>query len=112
MALNPTAEQITTLLDHSTTKTDPVVMLNLLKFKARADDGEGGTGQESYGRYAEQAIKKVAERGGKVLWAGSPDSVVIGDDEADDWDVVVLVQYPNRAAFIDMTSDPEYQKAH
>ena len=112
MALNPTKEQITRLLEDSAAKDGQVVMLNLLKFRERADDGQGGSGEEAYSRYGAQAVQKVTERGGRVLWMGKPDSVVIGDEAAGDWDAVILVMYPNRAAFIDMTSDPEYQKAH
>jgi uncharacterized protein (DUF1330 family) len=109
---NPTADQITRLVQDSQRLDGEVVMLNLLKFKERADSAGGGTGAESYGRYGELAVRKVTERGGKVLWMGSPDQVVIGDDDAHDWDAVVLVMYPNRAAFLDMVGDPEYQAGH
>jgi uncharacterized protein (DUF1330 family) len=87
-------------------------MLNLLKFKERADSEGGGSGQESYARYGALAIQKVTERGGSVVWMGTPDEVIIGDEDANDWDMVILVMYPNRAAFIDMASDPDYQRGH
>lgn len=112
MALNPTKGQIEHLVADSEDKEGEVVMLNLLKFRARAADGAGGSGADSYGRYAAEAVRKVEERGGRVVWMGRPDSVVIGDDDHDDWDAVVLVMYPNRSAFLDMISDPEYQKAN
>ena len=47
--------------------------------------------------------------GGRILWQGRADSVVIGGD-ADDWDAVILVEYPSRKAFIDMTSSPKYEE--
>ena len=81
----------------------PVVMLNLLKFK------EGGA--DTYLRYGDAAIGMVEERGGRVLWSGRAEQVLIGDPAAD-WDVVVLVEYPSRAAFIEMVSSPEYLEAH
>ena len=81
----------------------PVVMLNLLKFK------EGGS--ESYLRYGDAAIGMVEERGGRLLWSGRAEQILIGDPAAD-WDVVVLVEYPSRAAFIEMVSSPEYLQAH
>ena len=112
MTTNPTEDQITRLIEDSQRLTGEVVMLNLLKFKQRADSDGGGSGEESYGRYAALAIHKVTERGGQVVWTGTPDQVVIGDVDANDWDVVVLVMYPNRAAFMDMVGDPEYQKGH
>lgn len=88
----------------------PVVMLNLLKFKQRADGGNG-TGAESYSRYGETAVRMVQERGGRVVWQGRATQVLIGDPAAD-WDVVVLVEYPSRQAFIEMVSDPGYLKSH
>jgi uncharacterized protein (DUF1330 family) len=83
--------------------TGPVVMLNLLKFK------EGG--EDAYVRYGETAMRMVEERGGKVLWLGRAEQVLVGDP-AEDWDMVGLVQYPSRAAFIEMVSTPEYLEAH
>ncbi len=53
----------------------------------------------------------VEERGGRVLWSGRAEQVLIGDPAAD-WDVVVLVEYPSRAAFVEMVSSPEYLEAH
>jgi uncharacterized protein (DUF1330 family) len=81
----------------------PVVMLNLLKFR------EGGS--ESYLRYGDAAISMVEERGGRLLWSGRAEQVLIGDPAAD-WDVVLLVEYPSRSAFIEMVSSPEYLEAH
>ncbi len=112
MALNPTDEQMQKLVDDSTTLTGEVVMLNLLKFRKAATDGEGGTGEEAYGRYAEVAMATIGEYGGRTVWMGRPDSVIIGDNDADDWDAVMLVSYPSRSAFTSFVSDPEYQKGH
>jgi uncharacterized protein (DUF1330 family) len=53
----------------------------------------------------------MAERGIKLLWRGRGDSVVIGDDDADTWDMVLLVQYPSRKAFLEMGASKEYEKA-
>ena len=112
MTTNPTQGQIEQLLADSERLDGEVVMLNLLRFKARADSDGGGSGEESYAPYAELAIQKVTERGGRVLWTGRPDSVVIGDADDDRWDAVALVSYPNRKAFIDMVNDPDYQRGH
>ncbi len=54
----------------------------------------------------------VESRGGKVVWTGQPEQVLIGDDERDAWDLVVLVSYPSRAAFIDMVTSPKYSESH
>lgn len=112
MAANPTEEQIKTLIADAKRLDGEVVMLNLLKFKRRASSAGGGTGEESYMRYGELATRKVAERGGRIVWMGRPNSTVVGDESAGDWDLVVLVAYPSRRVFIEMTSDPDYQTGH
>jgi uncharacterized protein (DUF1330 family) len=89
----------------------PVVMLNLLKFKPVGRDGTSSGAQE-YGRYGDAAVQMVEARGGKVLWLGRADHVLIGETDANDWDSVALVQYPSRKAFIEMVTTPEYEKAH
>jgi uncharacterized protein (DUF1330 family) len=81
----------------------PVVMLNLLKFKPG--------GMEAYLRYGDAALGMVEERGGRLLWSGRAEQVLIGDP-ASDWDVVALVEYPSRGAFIEMVSSPTYLEAH
>jgi uncharacterized protein (DUF1330 family) len=88
----------------------PVVMLNLLKFKTRADGAEG-TGASEYAKYGESVVQMVESRGGKVLWMGRADQMLIGD-AAEGWDSVALVQYPSRKDFLEMVSTPEYEKAH
>lgn len=88
----------------------PVVMLNLLKFKAKASDGSG-SGAAAYGRYGDAAVEMIEARGGKVLWAGRGKQILIGDP-AEDWDHVLLVQYPSRKGFIEMVTTPEYDEAH
>ena len=88
----------------------PVVMLNLLKFKASAGDGSG-SGADAYGRYGDAAVQMIEERGGRVIWAGRGQQILIGDP-AEDWDSVLLVEYPSRKAFIDMVTTPEYNEAH
>jgi len=94
----------------SSDDSTPVVMLNLLKFKERSADGSR-SGQEEYGAYARDVTKMVAERGGRLVWSGRPEQVLVGD-ESQEWDMVALVEYPSRKAFIDMVSLPDYMKSH
>lgn len=77
----------------------PVVMLNLLAFEP-----EGG--EERYGQYAEATAPLLAGVGGRILGAYRPAETLIGGEE---WDVVVLVEYPTRQAFLDMISSASYQ---
>ena len=116
MAITPTREQFTEFA-HGTREGE-VVMINLLHF-ARPDEGASPaesdkqtTGSGAYREYSDQVVKMVESRGGKVIWTGRPENVLIGDSEADDWDLVALVSYPSRAAFIDMVTSPKYEEAH
>ena len=45
--------------------------------------------------------------GGRPIFAGRPAESLIGEG---DWDMMVLVEYPTRQAFLDMVSSPEYQE--
>jgi len=99
VSIEPTGDQLGQLrdMDHE----GPIVMLNLLKFKP---DG----GAESYDRYSEVAGRLVTEIGGRILYYGRQKMPVIGHEE---WDAVLLVQYPSREAFFTMTNDERYQSA-
>jgi uncharacterized protein (DUF1330 family) len=80
----------------------PVVMLNLLRFA----DG----GRESYLAYAKALSETFLPRhGGQVLYAGDGSTSLVAEP-GQDWDVVLLVQYPSRKRFSEMVADPEYQK--
>ena len=101
MAIYPNKEQIEELMKGPADQ--PVVMVNLLRFKERADESEGdATGQQAYGRYAEQMRKLVESQGGRFIWAGRVDSKVIGEDGAPEFDVVALVEYPSRQKFLEI----------
>lgn len=88
----------------------PVVMLNLLRYAERASGDPTKTGAESYGTYGEKMREIMAQRGIKLLWRGRADSVVIGDDDTDAWDEVLLVEYPSRKAFVAMATSKEYER--
>ena len=80
----------------------PVVMLNLLRFA----DG----GRELYAQYAEALSNTFLPRyGGEVLYAGDGSTPLVAD-AGQEWDAVLLVRYPSRAAFSRMVADPEYQQ--
>lgn len=109
MSITPNRDQFLALAESE--QEGEVVMLNLLRYQD--DEGGGaGSGEQAYRRYGDQAVKMVEERGGSVVWMGKADQVLIGDESANQWDAVALVSYPNRKAFLDMVSQPEYEKAH
>jgi uncharacterized protein (DUF1330 family) len=118
MAITPTREQFTAFAHGS--RDGEVVMINLLHFAAHEDGGEepapagGGAsgGAAAYRQYSEQVVKMVEARGGRVIWTGRPEHVLIGDTETDAWDLVALVSYPSRSAFVEMVTSPSYEQAH
>lgn len=76
-------------------------MLNLLKFKP---DG----GAERYAEYGAATAPLLEKVGGRVLYAGAGAERLLGD-ESGDWDMVLLVEYANRQALMDMTASEEYR---
>ena len=111
--LEPTEAQLDALMKAD--QTTPVVMVNLLKFRDKAvyEDGRdagGISGAEAYGLYGQVAQKKIKSVGGSILWQSPREQLVVGTDK-DDWDAVVLVRYPSRKAFLEMTSEADYREA-
>jgi uncharacterized protein (DUF1330 family) len=109
MAITPTPEQFKAFVHHE--REGEVVMINLLHFATSGASGSSD-GAGAYRQYGEAAVKMVEARGGRVLWMGRPEQVVIGDPVHDGWDLAVLVSYPSRQAFVDMVTNPKYQDVH
>jgi len=108
IALYPTAEQIQELLKGPADQ--PVVMLNLLRFKERAAAPDQDlTGEQAYQCYADDMTRYVVARGGRVIWAGRIDGQVIGDG-ADGFHVAALMEYPSRQVFVEIATSPEVAK--
>ena len=88
---------------------EPVVMLNLLKYRDTAESGhgvDGLTGEAAYRVYGEKFAALNPAFGGEPIWLGRALNSIIGNE---DWDIVVLVRYPRRQNFLDMMSDEAYQ---
>jgi uncharacterized protein (DUF1330 family) len=98
--LYPTAEQIMPFADDPT--PGPVAMVNLLKFRDRAayPDGRDAhlSGREAFSRYVALMQPIVEAEGGRFLFSGEVQGLVIGEVE-DLWDAVGIAEYPSRAAF-------------
>ena len=89
---------------------EPVVMLNLLKYRSKAAEGfgvDGMTGEEAYREYGRKFAELNPRFGGEPLWMGRAKNSIIGDE---DWDTIILVRYPTRRQFLEMIHDPDYQK--
>jgi len=105
MTIYPTAEQFKTVLDGPPDR--PVVMVNLLRFKERADaPDEGLSGVDAYNRYATDMRRIIESHGGRILWSGRVDSMVIADVDPG-YHAVALVEYPSRAKFAEITTSAE-----
>ncbi len=100
--IDPTASQVDALVSAAATDDAPIVMVNLLKFN-------DGPGRASYVRYAAEVEPHLQRVGASVLYVGDARQSVIGPEEGPWWDTVLLVQYPSRAKFLEMVTDPAYQ---
>ena len=110
--IEPTPEQFRRLAGSD--DPSPVIMINLLRFKERADGidaDEGISGVEAYQRYAVAVRPFLEGVGGRMLLQLGMTGSVIGPDERE-WDVMLAVEYPSRAAFVKMASDPNYLEIH
>lgn len=110
-AVYPKGEQLTETVTKGV--NTPIVMLNLLKFKPKAEYKDGRAtsddGRTAYNRYGADMLKYVEANGGRVLFMGEAKSLVIGEvDEM--WDVVALVEYPSSEAFVKIAMSPEVAK--
>lgn len=86
----------------------PVVMVNLMRFRERSLDGDG-SGWDAYLRYSALTVPMIKARGGTLLWTGDAKAVALGEAEANRWDYLALVYYPDVAAFIDMMTSNDYE---
>jgi uncharacterized protein (DUF1330 family) len=111
-AIEPDPEKLRALFGQG---ESPIVMINLLRFRDRAQYPPGSdatpcTGREAYGCYAATALQKVRDVGGRVVWQGGVLNALIAEP-GEEWDEAVLVEYPSPKAFLEMVSRPEYQAA-
>lgn len=97
--MGPTPEQLQKFL---ALPDQPVVMVNLLKFK-------DGSGADDYAKYGQAMQTILADIGAEIIFAGQCQTTLIGGAE---WDMVALVRYPNAQALVDMAQSGAYQAAH
>jgi uncharacterized protein (DUF1330 family) len=103
-AIFPNLEQFQELAQ--STDTGPVVMLNLAALRTRQGPGSG-----AFARWAERAVPMVESVGGKVLFAGRGNQVLIGDP-SQPWDFIIISWYPSRRAFLEMVTSQAYRDAN
>lgn len=113
--LHPTDESAKKLF--SQPMEQPMVMLNLLRFKEVADYSSNSalapqspiSGREAYQRYIEQMLPLLRASGGEVLFLGDASGFFIGPQE-EVWDMVMLVRQHSLASFLAFARDPESLK--
>ena len=108
-AVMPNEDQIKGFSEQGGDK--PIYMVNLLKFKEKAsypDKRETNlTGEEAYAIYAEEVAGHLAKVGGKPVFGGEVERLMLGEVE-DLWDKVAIAMYPSRKAMFQMINDPDY----
>lgn len=87
-------------------------MLNLVRVRAEARyaDGRKATGAEAYAAYGRESAPVFARLGGRIVWRGRMDYMLIGPAD-ERWDYVFVAEYPNADAFVAMLRDPVYREA-
>ncbi len=103
----PDHEQLEGLLEE--TDGAPIYMINLLKFRERAEYPDGRetnlSGREAFLLYAEGVDKCLSEVGGHIEFSGEVRRMWIGSVE-DLWDDIAIAMYPSRAALLQMMQLP------
>lgn len=95
----------------------PIEMLNLVRFRDQAAYPAGHaladaglTGAEAYRQYGVDTAPIIARLGASILWRGAFQTTLIGPED-EQWDEVFVARYPTAHAFLEMVTDPAYQKA-
>ena len=93
----------------------PIYMLNLLKFKKKAEYEDGRetdlTGAEAYALYGTEVSKILVKLGGGALFNAAVERLMLGEVE-ELWDSVAIAMYPSRKAMMEMIQSREYQAIH
>lgn len=85
----------------------PVAMVNILKFKEKLGNGDE-TGQQAYLRYSQNMQPLLAKAQAKIVWMGNVNQTLVGDTD-DQPSMVLIVEYPSKQHFIDMSTSDEYK---
>jgi len=108
--IDPTKEVFAQFREND--RDGPIHMLNLVRLKPRAayPDGRDATGAEAYAAYGRDSLPVFSRLGGKVVWQGAFELMLIGP-QSEHWDHVFIAEYPSVAAFVEMIRDPAYREA-
>ena len=105
--VTPTKEEFVDFIKNYPSQT-PLVMVNILKFKDKSGNGDE-TGKDAYLRYSKNMFPLIEKAEGKVIWMGNVHKTIIGDYNTQP-DMVLIVSYPSKESFIDMSTSAEYEE--
>jgi uncharacterized protein (DUF1330 family) len=92
----------------------PISMVNLLKFKEKAEYEDGRdtnlSGKEAYMIYGIEVQEHLKKVGGEMVFGGEISRLMLGEVE-DLWDNVAVARYPSRTAMLEMMMNPDYQES-
>ncbi len=110
-SVRPNDEQIAGFLEPG--PEGPIYMVNLLKFKDKAEYEDGRetdlSGEEAYAIYGAAVSKLLTEFGGAAMFSASVERLMLGEVE-ELWDKVAIAMYPSRAAMMDMVRSEKMQE--
>jgi len=93
--VSPSEEQIKGFFEPGA--EGPIYMLNLLKFKDKAEYEDGSetdlTGAQAYARYSAEVSKILIKLGGGGMFNAKVERLMLGEVE-DLWDMVAIAMYP------------------
>lgn len=108
----PTEQQMTDWAGGDN-ESGPIYMVNLLKFKDKAEYTDGRetdlSGRDAYALYGAEVAKMVLALGGQIRFGAEVSFLQLGEVE-ELWDQVAIAEYPNRKAMFEMATSKEYQK--
>ena len=88
----------------------PIVMVNLLKFRDKAEYEDGRdtdlSGREAYALYGAGVSELLKKVGGAGMFSARVERLMLGEVE-ELWDAVAIAMYPSRAAMMEMMQLPE-----
>lgn len=92
----------------------PLLMLNLLRFRERADysvhpQEPGRSGVEAYRHYMSLAMPIVEHAAGRIVTMGTHLATLIAPED-ERWDDLLLLDYPRRKPFIEAIKSEDYRR--
>lgn len=91
----------------------PIFMVNLLKFKDKAEYDDGRpcdlSGRDAYMIYGRAVTELLPKFGGRGLFAGDVTFLALGQVE-ELWDEIAIAMYPDRASMVRMSMSDEWRE--